>query len=158
MRHPRTAGFILLALALTAVSDRAQAQSTMASGDSAAVAAVVTQFHGALEQGDSAQALGLLSDDAIILESGGTETKAEYRAGHLRGDIAFARAVSREQGAVRVVVSGDAAWASSSSLMRGTYRDREIHSRSVELMVLRRTAEGWRIAAIHWSSRALGDR
>jgi ketosteroid isomerase-like protein len=123
--------------------------------DSAAVAEIVHRFHAALEAGDSATALRLLADDAIVLESGGVETKEEYRSHHLPGDIAFARAVARETGPVRVVVRGDVAWATSTSTMRGTYRDRPVNSQGVELMVLERTPEGWRIAAIHWSSRAL---
>ena len=123
--------------------------------DSAAVAQIVHRFHTALEGADSATALRLLKDDAIILESGAVETKEEYRSHHLPGDISFARAVRREGGPVRVSVRGDVAWATSTSLVRGTYRDRAINSQSVELMVLERTTEGWRIAAIHWSSRAL---
>ncbi len=121
--------------------------------DSAAAAEVIHRFHAALEAGDSTAALGLLSDHAIILESGASETKEEYRSHHLPGDIAFARAVQREGGPVRVVVRGDAAWATSASIIRGTYRDRPINSQSVELMVLERTSRGWEIAAIHWSSR-----
>jgi ketosteroid isomerase-like protein len=123
--------------------------------DSAAVARVVHRFHEALEAGDSLAALDLLHEDAVILESGGTETRAEYRAHHLPGDIAFARAVDREAGPVRVTTRGDVAWATSVSVMRGTFREREVNSRSVELMVLERTPNGWRIVAIHWSSRPL---
>jgi ketosteroid isomerase-like protein len=123
--------------------------------DSAAVAQVIHRFHAALEAGDSVAALGVLSEDAMILESGVVETRAEYRAHHLPADIAFARAVPRESGPVRVTVRGDVAWAISESVVRGTYRERPIDSRNVELMVLERGSEGWRIAAIHWSSRAL---
>jgi hypothetical protein len=54
-----------------------------------------------------------------------------------------------------VMVAGDVAWATSTSVARGEFRGRPINSAGVELMVLRRTPEGWRIAAIHWSSRAL---
>lgn len=123
--------------------------------DSTAVAQVVHRFHAALEAGDSATALELLKDDAIILESGTVETKEEYRSHHLPGDIAFARAVRREGGPLRVVARGDVAWATSTSTVHGTYRDRPVNSTSVELMVLERTSRGWRIAAIHWSSRTL---
>jgi ketosteroid isomerase-like protein len=123
--------------------------------DSAAVAATVSAFHAALEAGDSVAALRLLTSDATILESGGLETKEEYRSHHLPGDIAFARAVAREVQPLGVVVRGDVAWATSTSVVRGTYRDRPVHSQGVELVVLERTAEGWRIAAIHWSSRPL---
>lgn len=126
-----------------------------AAADSAAAAEVVHRFHEALEAADSATVVGLLTNDAIILESGGVETKQEYRGHHLPGDIAFARAVRRESGPVRVVVRGDVAWATSTSTVRGTYRERAVNSQGAELMVLVRTADGWRIAAIHWSSRAI---
>lgn len=128
------------------------------SSDSAAIAQVVLEFHAALAAGDSSGALRLLSDDAVILESGGTETREEYRTGHLAGDIAYAAAVARTQGPLRVIVNGDVGWASSTSRMSGTFRDREVNSQSAELMVLRRTDAGWRIVAIHWSSRALRNR
>lgn len=123
--------------------------------DSAAVAATIHRFHEALETADSAEALALLIDDAVILESGGVETKEEYGGHHLPSDIAFAQAVQRESGPIRVVVRGDVAWANSTSIVRGTYRDRPVHSQGVELMVLVRTSDGWRISAIHWSSRSL---
>jgi ketosteroid isomerase-like protein len=164
MNHARTFAALLCGGALllgTVAAARAQGPAperraaTTQAIDSAAVARVVHAFHEALEAADSAAALRLLADHATILESGGVETKEEYRSHHLPGDIAFARAVRREGGPVRVVVRGDVAWATSTSTVRGTYRDRPVNSQSVELMVLERTAEGWRIAAIHWSSRAL---
>jgi ketosteroid isomerase-like protein len=126
-------------------------------GDSAAVARVVTAFDRALEAGDSAAVLSLLSPDAVILESGGVETRDEYRSHHLAGDIGFARAARRTQGPVRVVLRGDAAWASSTGAAQGTYGQREVNSTGAELMVLTREPGGWKIRAIHWSSRARAD-
>lgn len=123
-------------------------------GDSAAVVAAIQRYHAALASGDSIAARELLTDDATILESGGVETKAEYLSHHLPGDIAFARAVPRERSEIAVTVVGDVAWASSTSSVRGRFRDRDIDSAGAELMVLERQPEGWRIAAIHWSSRA----
>ena len=123
--------------------------------DSAAVVAVVQAYHAALAAGDSAAALSLLADDALILESGGVETRDEYRAGHLPADAAFARAVPRHGGPIRVSVNGDVAWATSTSTARGQFRDRAINSAGAELMVLVRTGQGWRISAVHWSSRTL---
>ena len=122
-------------------------------GDSLAVARLVERFHRALADGDSALALSLLLPDAEILESGRAQTRAEYRAGHLASDIAFARAVHVERSPIAVTLRGDAAWASSSSTAHGEFRGRAIDSRGAELMVLARTADGWRIAAIHWSTR-----
>jgi ketosteroid isomerase-like protein len=142
-----------LLLAVAAADLPAQEQPARAVSDSAAVVQVIEGFHAALESADSAGALALLAEHAVILESGGFETREEYRSHHLPADIAFAGAVPREVGPVRVVVRGDVAWASSTSTSRGTFRDRAINSRGAELMVLERGAEGWRIAAIHWSSR-----
>lgn len=123
--------------------------------DSADVAKTVHAFHSALESGDSAGALRLLTDDVQVLEAGGMESAAEYRAHHLPADIEFARAVKSEPGEVQVKVRGDVAWAAATSTTRGTFRNRSINSAGAELMVLVRTASGWRIAAIHWSSRRL---
>lgn len=122
--------------------------------DSAAVVATVERYHAALVAGDSAAALSLLASDAVVLESGGMETRAQYREHHLPADIEFARAVARERGPIHVTVRGDAAWAASTSTVTGEIRGREIDSRGAELMVLTRTAVGWRISAIHWSSRS----
>lgn len=127
-----------------------------ASTDSAAVAATVAAFHDALRAGDSTAALALLAPDATILEAGGAETVAEYRAGHLPGDIEFARATASEPGVTTVRVMGDVAWAMSVSRVHGEFRGRAIDSDSAELMVLVRETTGWRIAAIHWSSRRRG--
>jgi len=147
---------IAMALLLLLAAAGAQAQTADTSrADSAAVVGVIQQFHGALEAGDSATVLRLLQDHAIILETGEMETKQEYRSHHLPADIAFARAVPRESGPVRVEVRGDVAWATGTSIARGSYRDRDVNSQSAELMVLERTSDGWRIAAIHWSSRTL---
>jgi ketosteroid isomerase-like protein len=135
----------------------APAPAVVMAPDSAAIAATVDRYHTALATGDSLAALQLLTEDALILESGGIETKEEYRSHHLPADIAFARAVPRERGPIHVTVRGDVAWAASSSTTRGEYQGRAINSAGAELMVLVRTADGWRISAIHWSSRTLRD-
>ena len=149
----------LIAAMLAATPNGAAAQvshahppAAGAQADSAAVAATVNRFHAALAAGDSAAALALLAPDVEVLESGERETRAEYRAHHLAADIEFARAVRSERGPVRVRVSGGVAWATTMSTTRGPFRGRAIDSEGAELMVLVRTDDGWRIAAIHWSS------
>lgn len=124
------------------------------SRDSADVAATVHAYDRALREGDSTAALALLASDAVVLESGGIETREEYRSHHLQGDIAFARAVPSQGSPVSVKVRGDVAWAWSTSTTQGEYRGRQINSAGAELMVLTRTPSGWMISAIHWSSRA----
>jgi ketosteroid isomerase-like protein len=131
----------------------ARVDAATASRDSAAVAATVERYHRALADGDSTAALALLAEDAVVLESGGVETRAEYRSHHLPADMEFARAVRGERGAGRIVVRGDVAWASSSSTAQGDFRGRPVNSSGAELMVLSREPDGWRIRAIHWSSR-----
>ena len=148
----------LLAAAILPVAGYAQeprsaAPGTRPASDSAVVAATVERYHRSLASGDSAAALALLAPDAVILESGDVESRAEYRSHHLSADIEFARAIPSQRGPVRVKVQGDAAWATSTSTTQGQFRGRAINSACAELMVLTRTPDGWRIAAIHWSSR-----
>lgn len=121
--------------------------------DSADVAHTIDHFHEALAKGDSTGALALLALDAVILESGGVETRDEYRSHHLPGDIAFARAVKSVRSPMNVTIRGDVAWASSTTTTQGEYRGRPINSLGAELVVLTRSPDGWRINAIHWSSR-----
>ncbi len=118
------------------------------------VEAVVAAYHEALAAGDSVSALALLADDVVILESGGIETKEQYRSGHLAGDMRFAQAVPRQRGAMSVEVVGDVAWAWSTSVTTGRMGDREIDAQGAELMVLAYEDSSWHIKAIHWSSRA----
>lgn len=149
MRHP--ALLVTCALAFSGLTLPAVAQT----GDQAAVAATVQAFHEALARGDSAAVLRLLAPDALILESGGLETKDDYRGHHLPGDIAFARAVPSDRKAPTVVVAGDVAWVVGTSRTTGTFRDRTINSAGAELVVLTRAPDGWVIRAIHWSSRTI---
>lgn len=142
---PLVIGCALAALVATPASAQ--------SGDSAAVVEAVERYHQALEAADSAAALALLTPDVVVLESGGIESRAEYRSHHLAADIEFARSVTTVRSPIRVVVLGDVAWAASTSTATGEFRGRAMNTAGAELMVLVRRPEGWRIAAIHWSSR-----
>lgn len=143
-----------IAVTLTAMpAETRQSPPPAVSADSAAVALVVNRFHQALSSGDSAAALTLLAPDAQVLESGGMETRAEYRSHHLPGDIGFARAVKSVRSALKVTLAGSTAWTVSTSSTRGEFNGRAINSVGAESMVLSKTAAGWRIRSIHWSSR-----
>ena len=139
----------LAAFALVAASSL-QAQNPT---DSAQVAGVIVAYHDAMKKGDSTAALAMMTMDAIVLESGGVETREEFRAHHLPADIRFAQAIESKRGPILVRVQGNTAWASSTSTTQGDYNGRAINSNGAELMVLTKTAQGWKIAAIHWSSR-----
>lgn len=146
---------MLAGMLVTAVAGAAPSRGAAAASDSAAILAVVEGFHAALAAGDSAGALSFLAPDAVILESGGLETRAEYAAHHLGADMAFAREVPSTRAITEVFQDGGTAWVASVTTAKGTYRGREISSQGAELVVLSRTNGGWRIRAIHWSSRRL---
>jgi ketosteroid isomerase-like protein len=120
------------------------------------VVAVVDSFHRALQRGDSSAVLALLAADVVILESGGAETRDEYRSHHLRADGEFLRAVRTKRGPIRVAREGSAAWASSVSEIAGSFKGRRVDSEGAELLVLSQDAGGWRIRATHWSSHPKG--
>lgn len=122
--------------------------------DSAAVVAVVDAFHAALARADTTAVHRLLSENAVVQEGGGVEDRAEYFSHHLPADMAFAGAVQGERRLVTVEVRDDVAWVASTSRRAGTFRDRDIDLQGAELMVLTREPDGWRISAIHWSSRS----
>lgn len=148
------AGSVLQAQAGNAGPAAATHAQAASQSDSASVVAVIERFHSALTAGDSVTAMSLLTPDVVILESGGVETRAEYQSHHLAGDIAYAKSMKRIRGPMRVFVRGDVAWASSTSTTTGESRGRQVNSAGAELMVLTRTSDGWRISAIHWSSRS----
>ena len=121
--------------------------------DASEISAAVERFHHALAQGDRDAALQLLGPDAVILESGEMQTRAEYEREHLGEDIAFAKATKSERSQVIIQQQGDAAWATATSQTTGTFNGRKIDSVGVELVVLTKSDSGWRIRAIHWSNR-----
>jgi len=141
----------LLAAGLIATAGHLQAQTT----DSVKVGEVVAGFHAALAAGDSTTALSFLSEGLRVLESGGLETRSEYRAHHLPADMTFAQALPSERTVDQITVRGDVAWVVSTSRTTGTYRERPVNSAGAELVVLAREGGAWRIQAIHWSSRAI---
>jgi ketosteroid isomerase-like protein len=143
---------ILLAAAVLAIGGSAFARDEPADPQ---IAAAVEAFHAALQKGDGAAVMAALAPDAQILEGGHAESREEYEKGHLKADIEFAQAVPSTRENVVVRQEGSVAWVTSSSRVSGSFKGREVNSAGAELMVLSKTADGWRIRAIHWSSHAL---
>ena len=136
----------------------AQAQHTDLPASARPAAATVDAFHAALRRGDTRAAAALLSDDALIFESGGVErTKAEYAAHHLPADAEFSRAISSAVSRRTGASEGPVAWVSTEGRTTGTYKDRPVDMLTTETMILRRTAGQWRIVHIHWSSQPKQD-
>ena len=131
-----------------------QLAAQSAIGDSALVLAIVGRFHSAVTNGDEAVAMQLIAEDAVMMEAGGVETRAQYVKDHLPADREFEKTVSTKRSPIRVVVVGDAAWATSTSEFTGTFQGRAVDSIGTELLVLSRAPDGWRIRAIAWTGRA----
>ena len=158
MSRPRMSAIVLLiSLGVVLTGSLALRPATIpvttADGDSAAVVKTVVKYHEALKAGDSATAVALLAEKAVILESGELQTRSEYISHHLSSDIAFARAVPSPSEVKSVRVDDDMGWVASTSRSTGTFNGRPIDSSGAELMVLSKSGGKWRIEAIHWSSR-----
>ena len=147
----RAVGVSLVALCAAAPTARAQHPTPVA--DSAAIVGTIGRFHEAMAAADSLAVLALLTEDVVVLEAGGFETRAEFRQHHLPADIRFAQSAKTERQVRWVTRRGDVAWVASTSETTRTVDGREARSSGAELMVLVLTPSGWRISAIHWSSR-----
>ena len=129
------------------------ASAQVATGSEGEVLKVVNAFHGEMKKGNAAAVAQLLAPDVLLLEAGRIETRAQYEKDHLPADIEFEKVVTTTFVPYRVTVVGNAAWAVNSSEYKGVFRERPVDSLGVELMVLTNDGSGWRIRAIHWSSR-----
>jgi ketosteroid isomerase-like protein len=144
---------IVIALAMLASALLTSPLAAQSAGVSE-VTTAVDAFHTALSSGQGDKVLELLAEDAILLEAGGVETRAQYAKDHLPLDIEFEKTVTTKRTPIRVVVAGNTAWATSTSETTGTYKGRPVDTVGAESMVLSKETAGWRIRAIHWSSRA----
>lgn len=136
---------------------RAEQQIAPAAAD--AVAAV-ERFSAALAAGDVDGAAAELDPAVLILESGGMErSRDEYLAGHAKADAAFLKEAQVSLRRRTAQASGELAWVGSDSAIRAKKDGGVLAMDATETMVLRKTAQGWKIVHIHWSSRrAGGDR
>jgi ketosteroid isomerase-like protein len=116
---------------------------------------VVDAFHAAMGRGDAVGVADFLLDDAVIFEQGGAESsKAEYVEAHLPGDIAYSQGMTDTITSRRSTVQGNLAWVLTQGRTTGTYDSKKVDRLTTETMVLKKAKGGWRIAHIHWSSRA----
>jgi ketosteroid isomerase-like protein len=106
-----------------------------------------------MKKGDRAAAMQLIAPDAVFLESGKLETRAEYETNHLPADIEFESQVNGKRGPMRVSFEDDAAWVIATTEYQGTFEDDPVDFVSAQLMVLTRDTGDWRIRTVHWSSR-----
>ena len=116
--------------------------------------AIVEQFSAALKSGDLTPAGELLADDVVILEGGGAEySREEYLSSHAKHDAAFLKDAHVQVTRRTTGAEGPLAWVATESELYVTEKGQALTLLSTETMVLKRTAAGWRIVHIHWSSR-----
>ncbi len=125
---------------------------------SAAVMAVVIDFHQAIQEGYREGAVRLLDENLIVFETGYVEgSRDEYAGGHLDADLQYAMTVQREIVHSQTMVSGNVAVVLSQTRSRGEFAGEKINLTNTETMVLRLGPDGWKIAHIHWSGHELKD-
>jgi ketosteroid isomerase-like protein len=118
-----------------------------------AVTSVLESFYAAIRAGDEAAAMRLIAPDAVFIESGGLETRAEYEANHLPADIEFESQVTGTRGPMQVFFDDDTAWIIVTTDYAGTFNESPVDFVSAQLMVLSRESGEWLIRAVHWSGR-----
>jgi ketosteroid isomerase-like protein len=136
---------------LTASCAAAQAPAN----DEAGVAAAAKAFQTAMDTGDAATVMQYLADDALMMEGGTIENRMQYETDHLPADLEFAKGMTAKRMPVQQTVRGDVAWVRTSTEFSGTFEGQPLALLGLETMVLTREPEGWRIKALHWSSRRL---
>jgi ketosteroid isomerase-like protein len=112
-------------------------------------------FYGAIKRGDKSAAMSVIAPDAIFIESGKLETRAEYEANHLPADIEFESQVTGKRNPPRITFAGDTAWVIATTEYDGKFEDAQVSFVSAQLMVLTQDSGVWRIRSIHWSSAPL---
>jgi len=129
--------------------------STPATHNDAEVAAVLESFYGAIKRGDPKGAMSVIAPDALFVESGKLETRAQYEENHLPADIDFEKQVTGKRDPLRITFKGDAAWVIATTTYDGQFEGAPVQFVSAQLMVLTKDMDAWKIRSIHWSSRPL---
>ena len=130
--------------------------SNVATHTDAEVTAVFDSFYGAVKRGDAAAAMSVIAPDAMFVESGTLETRAQYEKNHLPLDIDFERQITGKRGPLQITFAGDTAWVIATTEYDGKVDGGQVSFASSQLMVLTKDADSWKIRSIHWSSRPLG--
>jgi ketosteroid isomerase-like protein len=121
--------------------------------DEAGVTATIEGFYAAIKKGDPAAAMSFIAPDAVFVESGKLETRAQYEMNHLPSDIEFETQVNGKRKPMQIKFQGDVAWVIAETEYAGTFDGNPVDFISAQLAVLTRDSGTWRIRSIHWSSR-----
>ena len=116
---------------------------------------MLESFYGAIKRGDAKAAMSVIADDAMFIESGRLETRAQYETNHLPADIDFEKQVTGKRDPLRITFKDDSAWVIATTTYDGKFEGAPVQFVSAQLMVLTKDADTWKIRSIHWSSRPL---
>lgn len=144
----------LLAILITPSEATAKQSGSKLSAEVHAATKALDDFHDALRRGDRDGALSLISEDALIYESGHAERKTEYAAHHLASDIAYAKVVPATITSRAGHSTGSLVWVTTEGQTVGAYKGKAVDRRTVETAILRLQSGKWRILHLHWSSAA----
>ncbi len=116
--------------------------------------AAVDAFSAAIKAARIDQAGALLDPDVLVLESGGSErSRDQYLAEHAQADADYMKDSRQTLRYRQARVVGEIAWVGTESTVSHDKAGKTTSSLGTETMVLRKTAQGWKIVHIHWSSR-----
>lgn len=119
---------------------------------------VVDLFHLSMREGNTARALEQLTEDVSIFESGFVEFgRRQYAVRNLIQDGIFASHVERRVLRRESWQQDGVAGVLTFSVNTGDYEKRKIALEQTETMILRNTADGWRISHIHWSAHSIAS-
>ena len=111
-------------------------------------------FYSALASGDKSKATELLAPNVTIYESGYVErSRAEYTGHHMQGDMDFAKMANSTvlQHTERAEGNFSVIWQETET--KATIKGKAVRILGTQTALLEKSAEGWRIVHIHWSSR-----
>lgn len=127
--------------------------STDISDEANAAVAAVDAFSTALKTQDFEAIRSALDPAVIVLEAGGAEhNRDEYMGHHAIADAMFMAKAEVALSRRSARADGDTAWVASETETRVDSNGPKIFL-GTETMILRKTADGWKIVHIHWSSR-----
>ncbi len=115
---------------------------------------VVDAFTAALKAVKLDEVSRLLAPEVLVLESGGSErSRDEYMAQHAAADALFLQKANLELRYRQAHADGNFAWVGTESMLQLKGNEKETVLKTTETMLLKKTADGWKIVHIHWSSR-----
>jgi ketosteroid isomerase-like protein len=113
----------------------------------------IDAYHAALKAQDSAAALKLLADDALLFEQGFVERKDQYAGAHIAQDAAFAAATGYRVLDRRIIWIGDRdACVITQARTTGQFDGRALDLVGTETALLERVGEVWLIRHLHSSA------